>query len=488
MGTIRVEDEELPHCFRSPRPDEESEQLQQPVQHILIYGDSLVAGACGSDDKCSPFGAELAKILEPPIAVWVCGLIGLSVSEMTTELEAARIHDAAGRCGSGLQNLVRRRARERNSFDVALILAGAHDLQAGNVSPEDVADGILQLHAACHQEDLRTIAVSIPPAREFQSEEGKLTSHYRTWRRANELLREGVEEGAFARWVVTYVDLATRWPTNEEESLKLFDAGGIGLSAEGSDLLARIVGEAISERVSPLCRPLRPEALVAAGQRGTPRADEVDSSRGAVGSAQHPAVGEERWRTERARWLQVQEADLMPLPRSFEDDGRLRGLLLRRRGAAAPGGAAATPQKLSMVQREELQACLRATQIPFPQPKHRLPLTEVIRHASKAWEVEASASHSQGWWMQESWFDGSWLQALPEITVLCADGDPGDRGMRSKCNANSSSAQRQAEGRSMPEAAHHGKEKTCQEVQPRATQEPGDHACQLFPLPWFRGW
>mmetsp|Transcript_6403 Transcript_6403/g.15491 ORF Transcript_6403/g.15491 Transcript_6403/m.15491 type:complete len:482 (+) Transcript_6403:108-1553(+) len=480
--TTRVDDEVLPVCFKSLATEEVHHG--QAVQHILIYGDSLVAGAHGPEDSCSPFGAELARLLEPPNAVWVCGLIGLTVGEMAQDVQAPRLHDAAGRCGCGVQSVVRLHAQERRAFDVALILAGAHELQATSAEPEATAGSILQLHAACHREDLRTIAMSLPPAKKFLTTEGQDTDHFRTWSRVNELLREGVEEGVFSRWVTTFVDVSdlTQW----DESF--FDADGVSLSPAGSKHLAHLAGDILRERVSPLCRPVLPDALI--GRGGSSRhidADRAQASRQLAYSSNSteclaPAA---KWRKERAEWLQVSEDHLRHEPASFDNDGTLQARLERRR--LEKYGQVGS-KKLSVVQREEMKRCLQETQRPFPRLKQRIQLNLVVGYASKLWAAEAQAEKGNSglplWMQRPSWFNGSWMDAMPEISAMCAEPGAPDRITRPK----NAQGDRSCSGlsRRHRSGAANGSPTCCQEVQAQPARDASEQSCTFFPFAAWR--
>mmetsp|Transcript_12999 Transcript_12999/g.23905 ORF Transcript_12999/g.23905 Transcript_12999/m.23905 type:complete len:480 (-) Transcript_12999:12-1451(-) len=478
MATIRVDDEVLPLCFESPAHEEDAHQ-GLAVQHILIYGDNLVAGAHGPEDSCAPFGAELARILEPPNAVWVCGLIGMTVGEMTQEVQASRLHDAAGRCGSGLQSLVRLHAQDRRAFDVALILAGAHELQAPFAEPEAIADSILHLHAACHREDLRTIGMSIPPARKFLTAEGQDSQHFRTWKRVNELLREGVEEGTFSRWVATFVDVSDLSQWNET----LFDGDGVSLSPAGSKHLAQLAGDSLRVRVSPLCRPVLPDALI--GRGGASQSMEGHR----VQPSMQPLSTEclapaAKWRKQRAEWLQVSEDYLQHEPASFDHDGALQARLERRR-LEKFGQVGA--KKLTVAQREEVKHCLQETQRPFPRLKQRLPLNLVVGYASRLWDAETQAEKGTSalpmWMQRSSWFNSSWMDAMPELNAMCAEPGAPDRITRPKTvqgDRNCAGLQRRyRNGGSETGPA------CCQEVQPNPARDGSEQSCAFFP---FAGW
>lgn len=129
-------------------------------QRVLCYGDSNTAGFCLGGRRFEPYGRALADALTAegmPCEAIVCGLSGLTAAELAAKMNTATIPDVVGWHGRGLV----RTLEDEGPFDLALIMAGTNDL-GRSVPPEDIVKHVSQLHAACHERGVPTVAL-VPP-------------------------------------------------------------------------------------------------------------------------------------------------------------------------------------------------------------------------------------------------------------------------------------------------------------------------------------
>lgn len=226
---------------------------RRQARRILAYGDSLTAGYHAKGRRFSPYGAALAEALraeaggEAEAEVWVCGLSGLKAVRMVERLPARKLRDGIGRVGKGLQALI----AEDGPFDLALIMAGTNDLPARGSTAVAVANSVQALHLACHEQGLRTVALSVPPNEGCPSDRvtGSGSRRYEArWTSTNVLLQEWAAQGAQedGAGVALFVDTEGLVPYVEGSDL--WEQDGLHLSPLGS----RKLGEGLAPLLAPL--------------------------------------------------------------------------------------------------------------------------------------------------------------------------------------------------------------------------------------------
>lgn len=127
---------------------------------VLCYGDSNTAGFCANGNHFSPYGRSLMKALSASgcvTEVAFCGLNGLTGEDMATKMTSPAIRDVVGHTGKGLVQIL----NDEGQQDLVIIMAGTNDLGKGT-SPEAIIQYIQQLHSACHEWMIPTIALSPP--------------------------------------------------------------------------------------------------------------------------------------------------------------------------------------------------------------------------------------------------------------------------------------------------------------------------------------
>merc|ERR1712226_211314 len=112
--------------------------------------------------------------------------------------ERDTIEDVVGRVGKGLNVIL----NEEKRFDVILMMAGTNDLGLGYPA-ETIFENVKRLHEMCHEAQVRTVALSIPP--NLASEE--TGSLYRErWLEVNQMIREWACGETAPRGVALFVD------------------------------------------------------------------------------------------------------------------------------------------------------------------------------------------------------------------------------------------------------------------------------------------
>lgn len=132
------------------------------MPRIVAYGDSLTAGF----PSCVSFAEALSEALAEaghPVEIHACGMCGMTAEQMASGVNEPVLADRIGRFGVGLAELVRERHRGGTwrAADLALIMTGTNDL-AGPTAGETIANYVKELHAACHDQGVRTVALSMP--------------------------------------------------------------------------------------------------------------------------------------------------------------------------------------------------------------------------------------------------------------------------------------------------------------------------------------
>lgn len=103
------------------------------------------------------------------------------------------------------------------------------------------------------------------------------------------------------------------------------------------------------------------------------------------GRVGHPCCGKAWWVEQRARWLDVGLVEVGREPRGFEDEGSLAEVVRRARGRRARAEPLDIDSEISDGERATLEACLEATERPYPQPRQRLPLEIAVQCATELW-------------------------------------------------------------------------------------------------------
>mmetsp|Transcript_64533 Transcript_64533/g.106868 ORF Transcript_64533/g.106868 Transcript_64533/m.106868 type:complete len:380 (-) Transcript_64533:305-1444(-) len=125
---------------------------------VLCCGDSLTAGFYGSHTHYTPYSAQLSAHLGVPVDQ--IGRSGWRADEMVNNMTNTMCIDVFRQHGPGLA--VQLAAKK---YDICIIMAGTNDL-AANRSAETILSDVISLHAYCHSQGLRTIALPIPESRQ----------------------------------------------------------------------------------------------------------------------------------------------------------------------------------------------------------------------------------------------------------------------------------------------------------------------------------
>jgi len=242
----------MPQVFRCT----DSFLTRQRPWRILAYGDSLTAGMCSSGRRFVPYARYLVDEMLPEVAVeaWSCGLSGLRASSLVQALDAREIADCASRTGKGLRRIL----RESGPFDLALIMAGTNDLSQKQASidvslkdPQAIVQAVRELHDACHEEGVPTVALSIPPSRAMSTGLGEWARYQKRWMFANGMMKAWAKSPeASAEGLVGFIDMNEVLPFRE--GTDLWEKDGLHFSAAGS----RYVGKAVARRVAPILSQL----------------------------------------------------------------------------------------------------------------------------------------------------------------------------------------------------------------------------------------
>jgi len=127
---------------------------------ILLYGDSNTAGFVEHGTRFVPYGDSLQiQLADLGINCKIsrCGLCGYTAKEMADKMGSrllARKH-GCGEDGKGLMTYL----RKDSGYDLVVIMAGTNDLLVGS-APQVALQSIIRLHAACHAEGIRTVAIA----------------------------------------------------------------------------------------------------------------------------------------------------------------------------------------------------------------------------------------------------------------------------------------------------------------------------------------
>ncbi|CAJ1350775.1 unnamed protein product [Effrenium voratum] len=212
---------------------------------ILIYGDSLTAGA----PSMVPFAQELHRALEGgagaescEVETTACGLCASTALQMLAVLEEPYVVDAlGGSWGSGLVHL----AKEAS---LAIIMAGTNDL-ASPAPAGDISKAIQGMHVACHRIGVPTVALGVPDAGgRFIRRLGEALPTKR--RAVNAALavwaREGFEDGTRPELFINTSALLPHGPRSRRAGH--WERDGVHFTAQGA--------EALGARLARILRPL----------------------------------------------------------------------------------------------------------------------------------------------------------------------------------------------------------------------------------------
>mmetsp|Transcript_131831 Transcript_131831/g.409836 ORF Transcript_131831/g.409836 Transcript_131831/m.409836 type:complete len:521 (+) Transcript_131831:205-1767(+) len=121
---------------------------------ILVYGGCLSIGWPSGDPYARGMVEELgeAGIFAEVVG---CGIANHTSDELVAQAWSGDIRDKFGLRGEGIAHMV----QHRGPFDFALIMAGTPDVVKGGNGA-----AVFELHKACHDQGLRTVALSVPPS------------------------------------------------------------------------------------------------------------------------------------------------------------------------------------------------------------------------------------------------------------------------------------------------------------------------------------
>jgi len=252
LRTSESERAAMPQVFKST----DSFLTKQRPWKILAYGDSLTAGMCSGGRRFAPYARFLVDELRPEVGVevWSCGLSGLRASSLAQAMDAREIPDCSRRTGKGLRRIL----RESGPFDLALIMAGTNDLsqKQGNLAvslkdPQAIVQSVRELHNACHEEGVPTVALSIPPSRAMSTSLGEWERYQKRWMFANGIMKAWARSPeAAAEGLAGFIDMNEVLPFRE--GTDLWEQDGLHFSPAGS----RYLGKAIARRVNPILTEL----------------------------------------------------------------------------------------------------------------------------------------------------------------------------------------------------------------------------------------
>ena len=222
------------------------------AMRVICYGDSLTAGTSPPLDTLHPYAPYLERAISttaPASLVRHLGLPGVTATAMLQYVDDEQ---------SGLRSLLK-----RASPHLALILAGTNDL-GYNSESEPIVRALCGLHQVCHDLDVPTVAIGIPPSayqaqnaaaaelassvnremREWCEARGDMPTWTRTFC-AGTVVKSGGGGGAFA----TFVDhpIAT-WARDDE----LWAPDGLHFSPEGYQRLGEGLASNVADRLQTL--------------------------------------------------------------------------------------------------------------------------------------------------------------------------------------------------------------------------------------------
>jgi len=155
---------------------------------VVCYGDSLTAGFGRGGNQFTPYGTSLREgLISAGVQcdVTICGQTGHTAKQMVRELDAQMTTDQMGMHGKGLRCMIREGA------ELVVIMAGTNDL-GSHFDPCDTFQNICQLHAACHDLGVPTLAVA-PPHFAKRPEQARLTQMLKTWAEQEPLVKGFVD-------------------------------------------------------------------------------------------------------------------------------------------------------------------------------------------------------------------------------------------------------------------------------------------------------
>lgn len=254
----------MPQCFPAPSLSLSDREEQVPGRgrrlRLLAYGDSLTAGYYDHGDRFLPYASVLAELLAPDfdVEVWVCGLSSFTASRMVQGLAQRSLKDGVGRRGQGLQAILAEKSSSSNPFfDLVLLMAGTNDLASKSERAVRICNNIKALHAVCHEYNVPTVALSVPPnaVMALQSRSEQKKAYKVRWNQLQEQL-EAWATGAGAReGVAQFVDTQQLVPFSEDSGY--WEADGLHLSPEGS----RQLGRGLASQLGMLLRGLVERSL-----------------------------------------------------------------------------------------------------------------------------------------------------------------------------------------------------------------------------------
>mmetsp|Transcript_102439 Transcript_102439/g.159827 ORF Transcript_102439/g.159827 Transcript_102439/m.159827 type:complete len:601 (+) Transcript_102439:12-1814(+) len=197
---------------------------------ILCYGDSNTAGYTNQGRTYVPFAESLSDMLRAGGAacdVGVCGLNGFTAKQLRAGLGERHLADTHGRGGKGLARIL----DEDGPIDLVIIMIGTNDLARG-MHPMTIVNDVLQLHDACHERGVPTLALAPPFGVTLQRNHKSVKLR----KMLVELLQSHLDakEGLLA-----YFDVEEIVP----QSCREYWGDAIHFSAAGNQFLGRRLGE-----------------------------------------------------------------------------------------------------------------------------------------------------------------------------------------------------------------------------------------------------
>ncbi|KAL9185062.1 hypothetical protein ACHAXT_002839 [Thalassiosira profunda] len=207
-------------------------------QRIFCYGDSLTAGTSPPSDQLHPYGPHLERELiasgHKEVMVRWRGLPGWTASAMADYLDDGSV--GLNPVLDGIQD---------PKLSLVILLAGTNDIGAltsslgsggGEIDATSAVEPILNLHAACHERNIPTIAMGIPGSgwQEMNTDASSLC------REMNELLQDfanGREKE------VTYVGFPFAYQRGDAK----WCGDGLHLSAEGYETLGKALAPSVGK-------------------------------------------------------------------------------------------------------------------------------------------------------------------------------------------------------------------------------------------------
>ena len=201
-------------------------------KRIFCYGDSLTAGTAPPSDQLFPYGPHLEDELnkEGTVMVRWRGLPGWTSSTMVDYMD-----DSTNGLRAAVDGI-----RNPSSVSLVIILAGTNDIGSytssmmttgggggGTIDASSAVEPILQLHNACLNFNIQTLAVGIPGSawQEMNADAKKVCSE----------MNDALQTFASREDGVSYMEFPFAYQRGDSK----WSGDGLHLSSEGYELLGR---------------------------------------------------------------------------------------------------------------------------------------------------------------------------------------------------------------------------------------------------------